>query len=327
MPCAAILAFDGCYASSATGFADILQVANSHLQRQGSSAHGYQWRFVSLSGGLVTTSNGLAIQTQKIKPRERFDLIFIPSIHYAGSRAFDQLLERERAACTWLVQQWQAGAWIAANCTGTFLLAQSQLLDLRMATTTWWLERQFRERFPRVDLQLRPILTEADRLVCAGAQASYLLQAIRMIERFSGRAISTQTARTMLIDVSQNTQTAFLPLLVEREHGDSLVSQAQHWLQGNMQHEIRMTQLAKALCVSEKTLVRRFKSALEMTPLNYLQNLRLDAARALLELGDQNIDQIAIQVGYLDVSSFSRLFRERMGISPGSYRSRFAMGA
>ncbi|AZC18428.1 GlxA family transcriptional regulator [Pseudomonas sp. CMR5c] len=327
MPCAAILTFDGCYASSATGFADILQVANSHLRRQDDGLDSYTWHFVSRAGGSITTSNGLSLQTRKISSRSRYDLVFIPSIHYAGARAFDQLLEREQAVSAWLVRQWRGGAWIAANCTGTFLLAQSRLLDRRTATTTWWLERQFRECFPLVDLQPQPILTEAERLVCAGAQASYLLQAVRIIERFSGPLVSRQTARTMLIDVSQNSQAAFLPLLVAREHNDSLVSQAQQWLQNHMHREVRMSDMAQALCVSEKTIVRRFKAALESTPLNYLQNLRLDAAKVLLEQSDQNIDQVAVQVGYLDVSSFSRLFRERIGISPGSYRERFASGA
>lgn len=323
MPSAAILTLNGCYASSATGFADVLQVANSHLLRQGKSEDTYKWRFVSASGETVSASNGMSLQTHQVKAKDRFDLVFIPSIHYPGSRAFGQLLKREESSCEWLARKWQDGALIAANCTGTFLLAQTHLLDQRIATTTWWLERQFRELYPLVDLQMRPILTEADRLICAGASASYLLQAIRVIESFSGRLISTRTAKTMLIDVSQNTQTPYLPLLVEKEHADSLVNNAQQWLHSNMAQELRLADMAKALCVSEKTIARRFRSALDTTPVRYLQNLRIDAARTLLELGDLNIDQIAAQVGYTDSSSFSRLFRERMGVSPGNYRSRF----
>ncbi|RZL89296.1 MAG: helix-turn-helix domain-containing protein [Variovorax sp.] len=329
MPRAAILAFDGCYASSLGGFADILQVANSHLRKQqGASAALFEWRFVSLSGEAVAASNGLQLQTHKIGAREQFDLVFIPSLHYAGHRKFDQLLKGQPATCAWLTSQWHRGAWLAANCTGTFILAQTGLLDERIATTTWWLERQFRTRFPRVDLQLRPVLTEVDRLLCAGASASYLLQAIRVVERFSGPAIASQCAKSMLIDVSQTSQTPYLPLLADIAHTDSVVHRAQHWLQKNMSRPIRIADLAAELAVSERTLIRRFNAVLDQSPLTYLQHLRIDSARALLEASDLGVDRIAMQVGYSDTSSFSRLFRERMGLSPGAYRNRFqSLGA
>ncbi|MDN8617707.1 GlxA family transcriptional regulator [Variovorax ginsengisoli] len=324
MPRAAILAFDGCYASSLGGFADVLQVANAHLRRQqGASAALFEWRFVSLSGEAIAASNGLQMPTHKIGAREHYDLVFVPSLHYAGHRKFDQLLKGQPSTCAWLASQWRRGAWLAANCTGTFILAQTGLLDDRIATTTWWLERQFRTRFPRVDLQMRPVLTEVDRLLCAGASASYLLQAIRVVERIAGPAIASQCAKSMLIDVSQTSQTPYLPLLADIAHTDALVHRAQHWLQRNMSRPIRIAELAGELAVSERTLIRRFNAVLDQSPLTYLQHLRIDSARALLEASDLGVDQIAVQVGYNDPSSFSRLFRERMGLSPGAYRNRF----
>lgn len=324
MPRAAILAFDGCYVSSLGGFADILQVANSHLRKQqGSTVAQFTWKFISLSGDDVQASNGLQIHTHRLDPRERFDLVFIPSLHYGGHRALDQLLRTMAAACTWLTAQWSRGAMLAANCTGTFILAQTGLLDGREATTTWWLESQFRARFPRVNLQLRPVLTEADRLLCAGASASYLLQAIRVVERFSGPVIASQCAKSMLIDVSQTTQTPYLPLLAEKTHTDALVHRAQHWLQKRMVDNVRMSDLAREFAVSERTLIRRFNAALGQAPLTYLQHLRIDTARLLLESGNLGVEQIASQVGYADASSFSRLFRQRLDLSPGAYRSKF----
>lgn len=321
---AAILAYEGCYASSLGGFADMLQVANSHLRRQNveKTTH-YEWHFVSLDGHDVKASNGLPLRTEKIEPDQSFDLIFIPSAHYGGGKAFDRLLKSQGAVYPWLATQWRNGAWLAANCTGTFLLAETGLLDGRVATTTWWLEEQFHSRFPRIDLQLQPVLTECDRLVCAGASASYLLQAIRLIDRFSGPVIASQCAKSMLIDVSQTTQTPYLPLLTQKQHSDSLVHRAQHWLEKNMARDILISELAKKVATSERTLIRRFKAALNQTPLGYLRDMRIEAARTFLETGDLNIGIIAERVGYSDTSSFSRLFKERIGLSPGAYRSRF----
>lgn len=320
----AILAYDDCYASSLGGFADVMQIANAHLRRQlGASPPQFEWHFLSMTGRPVTTSNGLQVTTQPIRGREKYDLVFVPSAHYGGSKAFDQLLARQNSACDWLSGQWQQGACLAANCTGTFVLAATGLLDGRPATTTWWLADQFRQRFPKVDLQLEPVITEADRLVCAGASASYLLQTIHIIERFCGSAIASQCAKTMLIDVSQTKQTPYLPLLTDKAHADSLVHRAQHWLQRNMAKEVRMSEMASDLGVSERTIIRRFQAALDQPPLRYLQSLRIEAARSLLEAGDLHVEQIAVQVGYNDTSSFCRLFKEKVGLSPGAYRNRF----
>ncbi|TKC80220.1 helix-turn-helix domain-containing protein [Trinickia terrae] len=324
MPRAAILAYDDCYASSLSGFADILQIANSHIRRlQGAAAPLFEWKFVSPTGEPVKASNGLAVNSQPIRPREKFDVVFIPSAHYAGSKAFDRLLARQSSACDWLVTQWNSGAFVAANCTGTFLLAATGLLDSRPATTTWWLAEQFRSKFPRVNLQLEPVITEADRLICAGASASYLLQTVHVIERLSGPIIASQCAKAMLIDVSQTKQTPYLPLLTDKAHADSLVHRAQHWLQKNMAKEVRISQMADELGVSERTVIRRFQAALSQAPLRYLQSLRIDTARGLLEGGDLTVEVIASKVGYYDVSSFCRLFKDKVGLSPGAYRSRF----
>lgn len=324
----AILTFDECHASSVGGFADILQVANAHLlHRQGATAKRFEWQFVSISGQPVAASNGLQLTTRRLEPDEHYDLVFVPSLHYGGRQVFEQILDGQAETCAWLVDQWQAGAWVAANCTGTFILAQTGLLDGKAATTTWWLEQQFRTLYPRVDLQLRSVITETERLICAGASASYLLQAIRVIERFVGPAIASQVARSMLIDVSQTSQVPYLPLLAERKHADSLVERAQQWLQRHMTQELRISELAAALAVSDRTLIRRFKAALQQTPLAYLQDLRLEAARRLLEAGNLSVDLIAGEVGYTDTSSFSRLFRQRVGMSPGAYRGRFQVNA
>lgn len=324
MPHAAILTLDNCYASTVAGFADILKVANSHLRLEKAPASAlFDWDFVSLSGEPVIASNGLPLHTHKLDPRKNYDLVFVPSIYYRGHRHFDSFLDSQAVVCEWLKSQWSSGAWVAANCTGTFILAQTGLLNGRSATTTWWLERQFRGKFPDVNLQLQPVLTEVDRLICAGASASYLVQTVRVVERFAGPVVASLCAKTMLIDVSQTNQIPYLPLLGKKTHSDALVYRAQQWLQSNMSRTVRISELSDVLSVTERTLNRRFRSVMDQTPLAHLQDLRLEAARALLESSSDSVESIAGQVGYSDTSSFTRLFRQRIGISPGAYRERF----
>lgn len=326
MPYVAILVVEDCYASCAAGFADILQVANAHLRhRQGAGCRPFEWSFVSPDGGPVATSSGVQIETQPYGCRPRFDVVTIPAIHYPGFKPFVRFLDQQTETYAWLRSQWNAGAWIGANCTGTFMLAQSALLDGRAATTTWWLNQQFRSRYPKVNLHFRSALTEVDRLICAGATATYLLQAIRIVDKFMGPTIASQCAKSMLIDISHTGQIPYLPLLTETNHTDSVVERAQDWLQKNMAKDISMSDLARAIAVSDRTMARRFVAAIGQTPLEYLQAVRLEAARALLETGDMTVQSVAAQVGYNDASSFSRLFRQGLGLSPGAYRRRFQM--
>lgn len=325
MPTAAIFLYDHCYSSCVGGFTDVLLVANSHLAMQ-ESPQRYSWSFLSLQPGDITMSNGMRIQARKPKRGERFDIVYIPGCHYQGYHPFRQLLDQQEEHCQWLRRQWERGAELIATCTGTFVLANTGLLDGRIATTTWWLEEQFRSWFPAVDLQMEPILTQAERLFCAGALASYHLQLIQTIERHSGAALATQCAKSLLIDLSQTLQTPYLPLLAQRSHDDGVVRQAQDYLERRFAESIRLGELARRLAVSERTLIRRFREALDQTPLSYLQNLRIEAARTLLETSNQSVEEVVHAVGYLDSSSFVRLFRDRIGLTPAAYRRKFRLG-
>lgn len=326
MPTVAILGFDDSYASVIGGFADMLQVANAHMSKQGMPLAGlFEWHFVSQNGLPVRASNGLELSMRSLPKDQYYDLIFIPSLHYRGWQNFQRFLASQIAVRDWLVKQWLHGAWLCANCTGTFLLADTGLLDNKVATTTWWLEGHFRERFPQVNLQMRPAVTESERLVCGGAHATFFLQTVHVLKQFAGEAIAMQCARSMLIDLTQTTQMPLQPLIADKTHNDPLIQRAQKWLQDHLAEQVRMTDLAQRLAVSERTLIRRFNMVLDQSPLTYLQNLRIDTARALLEAGDLSTEQIAQYVGYSDISSFSRLFRERVGFTPGAYRARFQL--
>lgn len=328
MPVAAILGFDDVYASVLGGYADMLQVANAHMRKQGALNDAlFEWHFLSADGQPVRASNGLELAMRPLPPRRRYDLVFIPSLHYRGWRPFQAFLGRQQVVRDWLIHQWRNGAWLSANCTGTFLLADTGLLAQRVATTTWWLEQHFRARFPAVDLQMRPAVTESERLVCGGAHATFLLQAVRVLTHFTGEAIALQCARSMLIDMTQTMQTPLQPLIGDHSHNDALIHKAQKWLQDHMTDAVRISDLAQKLAVSERTLIRRFNAVLGQSPLTYLQHLRIDTARALMEAGDLSIERIALYVGYSDLSSFSRLFRTRVGFTPGAYRARFQLRA
>lgn len=144
-----------------------------------------------------------------------------------------------------------------------------------------------------------------------------------MVERFFSPAIASLCAKTLLVDVGQTAQAPFLPLSDASDHGDSLVARAQYRLQQDLRKPLTIKALADALAVSQRTLTRRFNAALGMQSLTYLQNLRIEAAKQLMEITDLNIETLIGEVGYSDTSSFTRLFHERTKMTPTAYRDRF----
>jgi transcriptional regulator GlxA family with amidase domain len=317
----ALLAFEDCFASGVTGIADVLMAAN-HLVRKdfGKDARCFDWCFVSADGASVIASNGLRMVTQEGLHERPYDLVFIPAVYYRGAAAFDRWIRAQRSIAEWLAQQWRAGAVLATYGAGSFLLAEAGLLDGRLAVTAWWLQDRFRKRYPRVRLRERELMIDADRLVCVGAGASYLYLVIRLVERFLSPEIAQNCVRALQIDIGSSVQSPYPQTGPRITREDSLVNAALHAMQQHLAAEVRIVALAHQLKVSQSTLIRRFKRVTGMSPQMVLQDLRVRRAQQWLATSDLTVEEIVERVGYADVSSFTRLFQHRTGLSPGEYR-------
>ncbi len=320
-----IVAYDNCYLSSLSGPMDSFQVANAYNCRQsGSDDPTFGWNTVSITSKSVKTSGGISIATDmSIANAEEFDVIYLPAFPYQGALAMDDMARELRPLLDWLVSRWKRGATIVTICTGSFLLAETGLLNGREATTTWWLEKQFHKRYPQVKLNGREMITEQDRLMCAGAMTSYQNMSVHLIERYATADLAIQCAKAMLIDTSARAQSPYQNLLMDEASGDPVVAKAQHWLQNHAKENIHQAALAQKMGVSQRTLIRRFKAELDLTPLSYLQNIRIETAKQLLENTTLPIIEVTERVGYADISSFSRLFKQRTELTPAAYRQRF----
>lgn len=320
-----LVALDGCYLSSLAGPMDAFQVANAHIcNQQGEDAPQFSWQTLSPTAEPVVVSGGISLQADTtLEQAGDYDLIYLPAFPYPGAKAFDVMRDKLHNLIEWLVMQWKSGVSLASNCTGTFLLAETGLLNGREATTTWWLERQFHKRYPKVKLNSRAMITDQDGLLCAGAMTAHQNMAVHLIERYCSADIATQCAKAMLIDTSDKAQSPYQTMLSADTTGDPMVAKAQYWLQTHLQTGVDQVTLAKKMGVSQRTLIRRFKLELGVTPITYLQNVRISAAKQLLENTAMPLPEVIDQVGYSDLSSFSRLFKQRIGLTPAGYRQRF----
>lgn len=325
MPSIAIAVHDGCRLSSFSNILDMLDIANLQWKKRYDTADTlFRWQLVSRDGRPIRTATQVRIAVDSTyHDAEAADIVLVAASPYSNKQDFPDFLSKQRPLIQWLKHQAEHDKLIISSCTATFLLAETGLLDGRPATTTWWLSELFQKRYPKIKLDIEQLIVKSGNLVTGGAGNTDSLMALRLIEKYMGQQIASLTSKLMLVDSNHVEQTPYLTLQQQLNHNDSLVADAQTWLQIHMKEAGALDKLADHLSVSSRTLIRRFKQVMSITPNRYLQNLRIDTAKRLLETSGGTIESIMLQVGYNDLSSFSRLFQKKTGLTPRAYRGRF----
>ncbi|MGB3624042.1 helix-turn-helix domain-containing protein [Ketobacter sp. MCCC 1A13808] len=323
----AIFAYDGCLSTSVTGPTDIFHIANIHqrIRKENSDNPLFSWKIYSPDGKPVHTSTGITIAVDgHYNQAGNPDLCLIPGIDHAfGSEVTNKTVEMRSTLGHMIKHHHSQGAVIASNCSGSFLLADTGLLDGKEATTSWWLAHHFSHSFPKVRLQLEKMVTEHNNIFCSGAMTAYMHLCIRLIEKFAGESIAKCCAKTVMLQNKETTQAPYIPVPHHFKQKDELIRNAVKWMQENLDQDFHLDNLASQLAVSPRTFIRRFNQATGKPPKQYFQKLRIDEAKRLLESTQLSVDDITEKVGYVDVSSFRRLFKREVALSPTEYRKRF----
>ena len=316
----AILAFETFGSISITGLMDILNKSCALWSEATGAGPMFDVELVALTnaplrfGDAVTLHPAATIATAR-KP----DLVLIPS---AGDDVPESLTAL-RDFIPWITACAAQGARIVSMCTGAFLLAESGLLDGRTATTHWRFADRFRSAYPNVDLHPERIIVDEGMVITSGAATSFLDLALYLIELYGGHDAAVLTAKVLLIEMGRDTQLPFTIFSTRKMHGDRQILRAQQFIEANGHRPVTIEQLARRAGMSVRTFDRRFRSAVGETPTTYLQKLRVEKAKRLLESGTDTIEDIAEKVGYEDGRSFRRLFKTLTDLSPQAYRRKY----
>lgn len=325
----ALLAYDNCQGSAISSMVEVLDIANLYAARGDEQAPPpFRWRVVSPDGRAPRSMGGLDIAvTGSPASIPAPDLIFIPGLHFTGdTTTFSRQIGALAAQCgDWLRTQHEQGRLLAASCAGTFVLAEAGLLDGKQVTTSWWLGRLFRANYPRTSLCEGDLVTRDDRIFSSGAFTAGLDLCLRIVEHFAGPALALSCAKVMLVNAKRESQFPYMTLQARMQHRDELVMRAQSHIRSHMRQPLSVAGLADALNTTPRTLIRRFHDALGCSPLQYIQELRVEGAKRLLESTDLNFEEIVDRVGYGDPSSFRRLFERTTTVSPSRYRQMFSL--
>ena len=317
-----ILAFDQALASAVMGVADIFALCGvtwNRIQGQGIQPP-FKVQIISPGGQSVRCNHGLILPVQMaMDDVQHTDVIMLPTI--GGPIA--EVLQNNPEIYPWLRHWHGRGADIASNCTGAFLLARSGLLDGRQATTHWGFADLFKRLFPQVNLQVAQLITADGHIFCAGGGMAWFDLALFLIERYAGLEIASETARAFVFDMGRANQSAYGRISSKKYHQDEHILQVQEYLEQHYANVRSLDEVALLFNLSPRTFKRRFKLATGISAQQYLQTLRIDAAKRLLESSHIPLQSLVQQLGYEDISSFSRLFKRETGLTPGAYRSRF----
>ncbi|MCZ8530404.1 GlxA family transcriptional regulator [Alteromonas sp. PRIM-21] len=317
-----VLGFDQALASAITGALDVFAFAGISWQRIHNlpTAPQFKVQLASHHGQSILCSNQVVLQPNiAIEDVSHTDVLLIPTI--GGD--IDEVLNDTQPLLVHIKRLQKMGADIAANCTGNFLLAQTGLLNNKTATTHWGYADKFENMFPSVNLQPEKMVTEDDTVYCAGGGMAWIDLSILLIERYCGHQIASDTAKSHVLDVSRTSQTVYASSRQRRFHTDQDIKAVQSFLERNLQNKCKLSDLAHQHNMTERTLIRRFKNACDTTPGQYLQSLRIEHARKLLETSSMSLESLISAVGYEDLSSFTRLFKKTTGLSPSQYRAKF----
>jgi transcriptional regulator GlxA family with amidase domain len=319
--------YDGIMASSVAGCIDVFTLANvvgAEMKGRGKMPP-LRWRVESLDGKPVRAASGQVVNVDgPINARAAADAVIVAAPFVANIEGFFASTELLNPLYAALRRQHERGALLASYCIGSFILAEAGLLDGGVATTHWAKAKMFAKRYPEVDLRVSEILTEQNNILCSAAVTTSLNLALRIVEKFAGRHVAVETGRMMLIDSNRVSQSSYAVMQEEPQHSDALVARAQRIMEKSLQKGFNLGEMARHLAVSERTLNRRFKLAVDAAPLQYLQKLRVDVAKRLLQMGGLTVDVVGERVGYRDLSTFRRLFKRETGLAPREYQRRFS---
>jgi transcriptional regulator GlxA family with amidase domain len=266
-------------------------------------------------------SPGFVRGSKTIRNKRKYDLIIIPAMNF---ELVEKVLKDEKKMIEWIRHQFNTGSEVASICMGTFLLAAAGILDGRRATTHWMGVPLFRKLYPNVKLEDDKVIIDEGRIYSCGAAFSFTSLMIYLIEKFCGRELALAASKVMMIQVHDSGQNSFAIFDLQRSHADKGIREVQEFIEQHYCDELYIKKLANKFNISNRTLIRRFIEATGNTPLEYIQRVRVEAAKRLLENGKVGIEQVCVKSGYEDFNFFREIFRRHTGLSPQAYKRRYA---
>lgn len=314
-----ILVPQGAILGSIEGPRQVLTEVNGILQSMGKPTL-FNVQLVGICRKTILHKGIYSINTDTLTSDvAKTDLIIIPAMD--GDMV--QNLHENRDFIPWIVEQYKAGAEVASLCVGAFLLASTGLVNGRQCATHWMAANNFRRMFPDVKLVEDKIITDEYGIYSSGGAFSYLNLILYLIEKYAGKSVAIICSKAFQIDFERRSQSPFIMFKGQKDHDDESVKQAQEFIEKNFAHKISVEQLASSVAVGRRNFERRFKKATANTVIEYIQRVKVEAAKMSFESSNDNVSEVMFNVGYSDSKAFRTTFKRFTGLSPIEYRNKY----
>ncbi len=254
-----------------------------------------------------------------LKDIKQTDLIFIPALYGDMKTA----IAKNEDFIPWINEQYAKGAEVASLCVGAFLLASTGLLNGKKCSTHWGFQNEFREMFPDVEVMDGSIVTEEHRIYSSGGANSYWNLLLHLVEKYTDRDTAILASKYFAIDIDRESQTAFAMFKGQKNHADEAILRVQEYIEKNMPGRISVDELANKISVGRRSFERRFKKATNNSVLEYIQRIKIEAAKHSFESSRKNINEVMFDVGYTDTKAFRTIFKKITGLTPIEYRNKY----
>jgi transcriptional regulator GlxA family with amidase domain len=305
--------------TSIDGAFQLLSRINDFLIYQGKPPY-YTIDLVGLENQTAISHGLYSVQPNKLLQQvKKTDLIILPIV--CGD--FARIIAANRSFNDWIICQHQQGAEIASLCVGSFVLAATGLLDGRPCAIHWAAATEFTNLFPGIEVITDKIITDQQGIYTSAGGYSFLNLLLYIIEKHLGREMSILASKMFQIDIERKSQTPFAIFVGQKQHDDEEVARIQDFIETNYQDRITVDELSTKNGIGRRTFERRFKKSTGNSIIEYIQRVRVEAAKRLLEVSRKTINEVIYEVGYSDVNAFRIIFKKYTGLSPVSYRNKY----
>jgi transcriptional regulator GlxA family with amidase domain len=296
---------------------------NEFLEAAGKSPL-FKVQLLGLSKDVKLHSGLFSVHTDElISNISKTDLIIIPAMGGDMRTA----IKKNEEFIPWIVKQYYQGAEVTSLCVGAFLLAATGLLNGKECSTHWLFAKQFREMFPEVTLVDDRIVTEQQGLYSSGGATSYWNLLLYLVEKYAGREMAITASKVYALEIDRKSQSPFIMFNGQKTHEDEPIKKAQEFIEANIAERISVEDLAMKYAIGKRHFERRFKKATNNTPVEYIQRVKVEAAKKQLESGRRNINEVMYNVGYTDTKAFRSIFKKITGLSPVEYKNKYNKAA
>ena len=306
--------------SSISGTVDMLGHTNQYLQAMGEPPAFKVWLVGSGDRNDLFPLAAPYTQYKPYRELENADLVIVPA--FVGDPS--HILEKYKSLLDWLREFHAAGHDVASLCSGAYFLAQAGLLNGKSCTAHWRDMEDLMLRYPATNFLSRMVMTDEGGIYTSGGAFSSLHLVLYLIEKYCGREMGIWASKMFSLDIDRESQAYFAVFQGQHRHSDEQILGAQAYIDKHYNLPISVEQIADQINMSLRNFIRRFKSATQNTPLEYLQRVRIEAAKKALERGNPSITSLMYDSGYQDIKTFRKVFKRITGLTPIEYRKKYS---